>query len=200
MGASFSKTAYDRLPACIRRLEKNAQTVCIHLRLRKAPDKIASEMGLSPDEVQKLEDEVRRTLIATGNYDIVCDPQFVPIGGEGGAEPAADAYDNESMILAKNFVVALRGAMAALPHGERRLLHLFFERHMTAGEILAFLSLADTALDCKPPKTPADVFNLLDKALQKLLGSVSAATPIGRGTLTVKGLKEVLWETGVDAA
>jgi len=201
MDAFFSRTAYDRLPASIRKLDRNAQTVCIHLRLRKPVERIAADMGLPPDEVRRLEDEVRRELIATGNYDILCGPQFVPIGDDG-VDPAAPGYDNEDMILAGAFVAALRGSVAALPPWDRRLLHLFFERRMTAGEMLSFLRVAGIGPESggKTPQTKAEVFYLVEKALQKLLESISAATPIGRGTLTVKGLKEVLREIGVEAA
>ncbi|MBI5178973.1 MAG: hypothetical protein HZA04_06905, partial [Nitrospinae bacterium] len=198
----FSKTAYDRLPAAVRKLERDAQTVCIHLRLRKTTARIAAEMNIAPDEASRLEELVRRTLIATGNYDLIADPQFVQIGEEGAAEPAAGGAGDEDRILAGEFLRALKSSLASLAPGERRILHLFFGLKMTANSILDFQQRSELDIEVggKPVKTPADVFSAVEKALKKLLGALTDETPIGRGTLTVKGLKEVLDQTGVEAA
>jgi DNA-directed RNA polymerase specialized sigma subunit len=195
MAEFFSKTAYDRLPASVRKLDKNAQTVCIHLRLRKTPEAIAGEMKLSPDDASRVIAEVRRTLIASGNYDMIADPVFVPLGGDDGVEPVMVEADMEDKILAGNFLAALKKSFAGLPASERRLLHLFFGRRMTAKEICSFLAASGS----KPSRKESELFPLLDKALKKLLDSLSQSTPIGRGTLTVKGLREILDQTGASS-
>lgn len=202
MAGSFSKTAYDRLPAAVRKLEKDAQTVCIHLRLRKATARIAAEMDIAPDEAARLEELVRRTLIAGGNYDLISNPQFVPIGEEGAAEPVAGGAAAEDRILAGEFLKALKTSLASLAPGERRILHLFFGRKMTANGILDFQQreALDLEVGGKPVKTQTEVFSAVEKSLKKLLGELTDETPIGRGTLTVKGLKEVLDQTGVEVA
>ncbi len=194
MAESFSKTAYDRLPLSVRRLDKKAQTVCIHLRLRKTPETIAGEMNIPPHLAAQLVAEVRRTLIASGNYHMISDPVFVPVGGEEGVEPQSAEPAMEDKILAGKFLAALKKSLAGLPPFERRLLHLFFGRRMTAKEICAFMKISGVN---KAPVRESELFQLLDKAVKKLLGSLTQTTAIGRGTLTVKGLKEVLDETGV---
>ncbi|MBI3794942.1 MAG: hypothetical protein HY280_09490 [Nitrospinae bacterium] len=195
--SSFTKTAYDRLPASVRRLGKNAQTACIHLRLRKSPEAIAEEMGIRHDESALLVSEVRRALISSGNYDMIADPVFVPLDGEDGMEPASNEPAMEDKIMAEKFLSALAKALGELPALDGRLLRLFFEGKMTAKEIAAFLKKAgfDDA-----PKKETDVFQHVDKALKRVLDSVTHATPIGRGTLTVRGLREILSQTGAGEA
>lgn len=198
MAASFSHTAYQRLPAAVRKMAKEAQTVCIYLRLRKSEETIRDEMALPPDEVARLVAEVKRTLIVNGNYDIISDPSFVPLEYADGA--VADGSGMEETVLARNFLRALRDALGSLGRDERRLLHLFFERHMTAAEIAGFLKGTGVRLEHGDTAvtSPAEVFYMIDRAVKKLLDAVAEATPIGRGTLTVKGLKDVLYQTGVD--
>lgn len=192
MAEYFSKTAYERLPASVKKMDVTAQTVCINLRLRKSTETIAVEMGLDPEIASRVVAEVRRTLIASGNYGMISEPEFVDIGGEDGFDLAAGGPDMEDKILAGNFLAALKKTLASLPSAERRLLHLFFGRRMTAKEICSFMAASGS----KPPKKESELFSLLDKALKKLLDSLSQSTPIGRGTLTVKGLREILDQTG----
>ncbi len=198
MAASFSHTAYQRLPVAVRKMTKEAQTVCIYLRLRKSEEAIREEMALPPDEVSRLITEVKRTLIINGNYDIIADPSFVPLEEADGA--AADGPGMEESVMARNFLRALRGALGGLSRDDRRLLHLFFERHMTAVEIAGFLKGTGVQLEHGGAAVtgPAEVFAMLDRAVKNLLDAVAEATPIGRGTLTVKGLKDVLYQTGVE--
>ncbi len=198
MAASFSATAYQRLPVAVRKMPKEAQTVCILLRLRKSGETIAREMALPRDEADRLIGEVTRARILSGNYDMIADPAFVLLDEAGTA--AAEGPGMEERVMARNFLRALQKALGALERDERRLLHLFFERRMTAAEIAAFLKNSGVLIENggAPVTGPADVFALIDAAMRKLLDAVDAATPIGRGTLTVKGLKEVLFQTGVD--
>jgi hypothetical protein len=192
---TFSKTAYDRLPSSVRKLGKDAQTVCIHLRLRKSADTIAKETGIGPDATALLVSEVTRALIASGNYDMIADPVFVPIDEEEGESLRSSGPDMEDKILAGRFMSSLKKALASIPVFERRLLHLFFEARLSAKEIRAFLKASGGG---RAPEKDADVFSQIDKALKMLLDSLSNETNIGRGTLTIKGLKEVLSQTGVE--
>ena len=198
MAAFFSHTAYQRLPVAVRKMAKEAQTVCIYLRLRKSEETICGEMALPPHEVARLIADVKRKLIVSGNYDIIADPSFVPLEEADGA--AADGPGMEESVMARGFLRALRDALGTLARDERRLLHLFFERHMTASEIVGFLKGTGVRLESGETAVtgPAEVFYMIDRALKKLLDAVAEATPIGRGTLTVKGLKEVLYQAGVD--
>jgi len=201
----FSKTAYDRLPSAVRKLPKDAQTVCIFLRLRKTAPQISSATGLCLSETERLIKEVKRSLIVSGNYGMIADPVFVSIDTpqeEGMALETPSTSDNpEDSILLKNFLSVLRESVGTLSAAERRLLHLFFERRMTGGEIAGFC--AQTGLGLSPdggenPDTESEVFRAVDKAVKKLLSRMSENTPIGRGTLTVKSLKEILAHTGVE--
>lgn len=198
MAASFSHTAYQRLPVAIRKMAKEAQTVCIYLRLRKSEETIRDEMALPSDEVARLIAEVKRTLIVNGNYDIIADPSFVPLEEADGA--VVDGASMEESVMARNFLRALRDALGSLSRDERRLLHLFFERHMTAAEIAGFLKGTGVRLGNGVAMVTGstDIFSMIDRAVKNLLGALAETTPIGRGTLTVKGLKEVLYQTGVE--
>ena len=198
MAAFFSHTAYQRLPVAVRKMAKEAQTVCIYLRMRKTEETIREEMALPPDEVSRLVAEVKRTLIVNGNYDIIADPSFVPLEEADGA--VADGPGMEESVMARNFLRALRDALGSLTRNERRLLHLFFERRMTVAEIAGFFRGSGVRLehDGVAVTGSADVLAMLDRTVKKLLDAVAEATPIGRGTLTVKGLKDILHRTGVD--
>ncbi|GMT41890.1 MAG: hypothetical protein IEMM0002_0301 [bacterium] len=218
MAGYFSKTAYNRLPAAVRKLPEPAQTACIFLRLRKTEDKIADEMGLSQHETALLVNEVKRTLMTSGNYDLIADPVFVPFdavgntvgaasgaaaGDGGGYEPAALEESPEDRVLLENFISALKSAISTLAPAEKRILHLFFERQMTGAQILDFYGKCGLTLD--PERKSAtqkqpDVFYFIDKTLKKLVSQMADSTPIGRGTLTVKGLKEILDQTGLKEA
>lgn len=199
MAEFFSKTAYGRLPASARKLPKDAQTVCIYLRLRKTEEQIASEMDISMEETTRLVGEVKRTLISSGNYDMVADPVMVSLDADG-SEPASNETDMESKVLLSRFISALNEALAFLSQNEKRLLHLFFERNMTGAQILDLCGksgfLAEGTV-VRHPKTESDVYYLLEKILKTLLDKIAENTPIGRGTLTVKGLKEIFSLTGV---
>lgn len=200
MAEFFSKTAYTRLPAAVRKLPRNAQTVCIFLRLRKTEEQISREMEISPDETSRLANEVKRTLIVSGNYDMIAGPVFVSLdnfNGEGRTpEPVSGETAMEDSLLLKKFIEALKKGLSLLEQDERRILHLFFERRMTGNEIFDFQNRSGTGHRFKGH---SDVFYFIEKTLGKLLSRVNETTPIGRGTLTVKGLKEILGDTGVPA-
>lgn len=200
MAGFFSKTAYNRLPAVIKKMPKPAQTACILLRLRKTEEQISGEMNIPLDEASGIVKEVKRTLITSGNYDLIADPVFVSLdayGEEGGYEPPASEESPENRILIENFISALKDALSALEPEERRILHLFFERNMTGVQIADFYKQSGHGPTLQ---NPSDVFSLIEKALKKLVARMADATPIGRGTLTVKGLKEVFRQTGLQVA
>lgn len=202
MAGSFSKTAYDRLPAAVRKLSKKAQTVCINLRLRKSAAQIAADTGFPPDETDTLIKEIQRTLIVSGNYDIISDPVFVSLDAvnENGQtiEPAASRDEPENRMMLEQFFAALKNAIKSLSAAERRILHLYFERQMTGSQIQKFIKKGGLSADSGDiPASGSEVYYLLEKSLKKLVAGMADSTPIGRGTLTVKGLKEVLTQTGV---
>lgn len=205
MGEFFSDTAYKRLPVAVRKMPKEAQTTCIFLRLRKTEEQISMDIGLSPEETSRIVNDVKRVLIVSGNYDMVASPTMVSLdaGTADGRpiEPAAVEAGMEDSLLLKNFIQVLKESLKNLTSPERKVLHLFFERRMTGTEILEFFGktglqgfFGDSGL-----KSGSDVFYFIDKALKKLLSKMDESTPIGRGTLTVKGLKEILAHTGVEA-
>ena len=205
MAGSFSKTAYNRLPAAVRKLSKKAQTVCINLRLRKSAARIATDTGMPPDETDRLIKEVQRTLIVSGNYDIISDPVFVSLDAVNenghGIEPAASRDEPENRIMLEQFFAALKNAIKSLSASERRILHLYFERQMTGSQICGFLEKGGLAADSGGvPSSESEVYHLLEKSLKKLIAGMADSTPIGRGTLTVKGLKEILTQTGLQEA
>ena len=202
MAGSFSKTAYDRLPVAVRKLSKDAQTVCINLRLRKSPAQITVDTGMPPDETERLIKEVQRTLIISGNYDIISDPVFVSLDAvdENGhsMEPPASRDELENRMMLGQFLAALKNAIATLPTVEKRILSLYFERQMTGLQVSEFLAKVPlSAQSGGTPVSESDVYYIIEKSLKKLVSSMADSTPIGRGTLTVKGLKEVLTQTGL---
>ena len=202
MAVSFSKTAYNRLPVSVRKLSKDAQTVCINLRLRKSPAQIAADSGFTPDETDRLIKEVQRTLIVSGNYDIISDPLFVSLDAvnENGQtiEPAANRDEPENRLMLEQFMAALKKNILILSVTERRILHLYFERQMTGSQIYEFVKKGGFSADSKEaPASESEVYYLVEKSLKRLVADMADSTPIGRGTLTVKGLKEVLTQTGI---
>jgi DNA-directed RNA polymerase specialized sigma24 family protein len=202
MAGYFSKTAYDRLPASVKKLSKDAQTVCIYLRLRKDSARIALETGRPRDETDRLVKEVQRTLICSGNYDIIADPVFVSLDAlhenGRGMEPAAAPDAPENRLMLEQFLSALKAAISSLATAERRILHLYFERQMTGSQIFEFFRKSRLTMNSDAaPGSESDVYYFIERALKKLLSLMADSTPIGRGTLTVKGLKEVLAQTGV---
>lgn len=205
MAGSFSKTAYNRLPAAVRKLSKKAQTVCINLRLRKSSAQIAADTGMPPDETDRLIKEVQRTLIVSGSYDIISDPVFVSLDAVNengyGIEPAANRDEPENRIMLEQFFAALKIAIKSLSAVERRILHLYFERQMTGSQICGFLEKGGLAAGSGGvPSTESELYYMIEKSLKKLIAGMADSTPIGRGTLTVKGLKEILAQTGVQEA
>ena len=202
MAGSFSKTAYNRLPVSVRKLSKDAQTVCINLRLRKSRAQIAADSGFTPDVTDRLIKEVQRTLIVSGNYDIISDPVFVSLDAvnENGhsVEPAANRDEPENRLMLEQFLAALKKNILILSVTERRILHLYFERQMTGSQISEFIKKGGLSADSgNTPASESEVYYLVEKSLKRLVADMADSTPIGRGTLTVKGLKEVLTQTGV---
>ena len=185
----FSKTAYDRLPASIRELTKEAQTVCVFLRLRKTEEQITSETGFPAEKVSTLADEVRRTLIVDGKYDLVSEPQFTRLGGESGELAAPETIDPEERMVLDEFIEELENAVGAMEESERKILHLYFHERMSVKEIAGFFEKTESG----GRDTLAEIETAVKNLLAKLKGSVS----FGSGGLTVKGLKEILNETGV---
>lgn len=200
MAGSFSKTAYARLPAAVKKLSKEAQTVCIYMRLRKSADQIQRETALPPDRTESLMKEVQRTLICSGSYDIIADPVFVSLDAvdEQGRqmEPAATVEAPENRMMLEEFLTALTASISALEAQEKRILHLYFERQQTGAQIYEFIKQSGLAGQAEPA-SESEVYYLIERSLKKLLSRMADSTPIGRGTLTVKGLKEILSQTGV---
>lgn len=200
MAGSFSKTAYDRLPSSVKKLSKEAQTVCIYMRLRKNADQIQRATELPPAQTDRLIKEVQRTLIVAGSYDIIADPVFVSLDAvdENGRqmEPAATVEEPENRLMLEEFLAALKKAVSSLAVAERRVLHLYFERQQTGAQIYEFIKRSGLAEQASPA-SESEVYYLIERSLKKLLSRMADSTPIGRGTLTVKGLKEILSQTGV---
>lgn len=200
MAGSFSKTAYDRLPAAVKKLSKEAQTVCIYMRLRKSADQIQRATEMPPAQTDRLIKEVQRTLIVAGSYDIIADPVFVSLDAVnengGQMEPAATVEAPENRLMLEDFLTALTKAVSSLAVAERRVLHLYFERQQTGAQIYEFIKQSGLA-EQAAPASESEVYYLIEKSLKKLLSRMADSTPIGRGTLTVKGLKEILSQTGV---
>jgi len=195
MAELYSQTAYARLPSEIRKLSKDAQTACISLRLRKTEEQISKETGIETDRVTELADEVRRTLILNGKYDLISDPVFISLDSAE-VEPASVEHTGpEENILLEKFLKVLGKSIQLLTIAEKQLLHLFFQQRMSAQEIAGFME----KLGAGDNKSEAQVFSDIEKVIRKLLSTIEESTPLGRGTLTVKGLKEILHETGVKA-
>jgi len=192
MDEFFSNTAYKRLPAQIRKLSKEAQTVAIYLRIRKPSEQIALETGWQLSLVEELSREVKTELVKCGKFDIISDPIMVQY--EGGCwEPTKDEIAPEDKLMLDQFLSALNDAVKTLPKEKRQLLHLAFQQKMSLKDISAFLKKMGDK------KSEPETAKLLENSLQELLLKVDETTPIGRGNLTVSSLKNILSETGATA-
>jgi DNA-directed RNA polymerase specialized sigma subunit len=185
----FSKTAYDRLPASIRSLPKETQTVCVFLRLRKTEEQITCETGFPAEKVSSLADEVRRTLIVDGKYDLVSEPQFTRIDDDRSELAAPETIDPEERMILDKFIDELEVAVSTMEERERKILHLYFHERMSVKEISEFLE--------KTGNGGGRVLAEIETAVKSLLAKLKGSSTFGSGILTVKALKDILNETGV---
>jgi len=195
MAEFFSDTAYSRLPVEVRKLPRDAQTVCVFLRLRKSEEEIARETGFPPAEIARLANDVKRALILSGKYDIISDPVFLSLDELPAPPGERDPVSSEDRLMVREFISALEAAVAELPAPERRLLHLFFQQRMKPAEITEFLTRVGRQK--QSPKSEPEAVKMMENILKKLLDTMDGKTKIGRGTLSIKGLKTIFYETGV---
>ena len=185
----FSRTAYDRLPASIRVLPKEAQTICVFLRLRKTEEQISVETGFPADRVSSLADEVRRTLIVDGKYDLVSEPQFTRLDDDKGELAAIESVDPEERLILDRFIDELEIAISTMEERERKILHLYFHERMRVKDITDFLEKTEVG--------KIDAVAEIETAVKNLLAKLKESLSFGSKGLTIKGLKDILNETGV---
>jgi hypothetical protein len=206
----LSDSAQNRLPAPIRALPTEAQKVFILLRMRRDETAIARQTALPPRRVHELVGMVQNELAAAGTLDLIRDPVFYPLdhprhdGDDDG--PAFDIADGEGrdpadQLALDRFYRGLAAAVGRLPKSERRFLSLWFDKEMTAKEIVSFhRNIGQPVSDRKSiDKTKeSDVFYELEKILKNLFLLVRTHLKEEGDHLTPSVVKAVLNETGID--
>ncbi len=208
MAEFFSDTAYRRLPVAIKNLPDKERDVFIMLRMRRAESFIALRLGISLSLTREMIGRVQETLIKSGALDLIQDPVFYQldhprINNELDSRPfelSSHEMDVADRLELERFYGALEKSIGQLSKRSRRLLSLWYNKEMTAKEILNFYKkLGVCAREGKPIEqtTVQDIFYALEKIIQNLLEIVRTNLKQDGIELTRPALKTILSETGV---
>ncbi|VAX20262.1 hypothetical protein MNBD_NITROSPINAE04-2703 [hydrothermal vent metagenome] len=208
MAEFFSDTAYKRLPTAIKDMPEQERDVFIMLRMRRAESFIALRLGISLSLTREMVGRVQETLIKSGSLDLIQDPVFYQldhprIDNELDSRPlelSSREMDVADRLELERFYGALGKSIGQLPKRSRRLLSLWYNKEMTAKEILNFYKkLGVCVKEGKPigQTTVQDIFYVLEKNIQNLLEIVRTNLKQDGIELTRPALKAILNETGV---
>ncbi len=208
MAEYFSQSAYKRLPAAIQGLPEKEKAAFIFLRMKRNDAFIAKELDVSLTEAKGIILNVQETLIKSGTLDLIKDPVFYQIdhpketdSGDGRSfELPAHDMDMVDQITLDHFYKAIGDSLNELPKPNRRLMSLWFNKEMTAKDILSFYKKLGLPITDRKPigkTTEQDVFYALEKNIKKLLEIVRTHLDQEGEELTPSALKAILNETGV---
>ncbi|MDH4184466.1 MAG: hypothetical protein OEV92_09610 [Nitrospinota bacterium] len=208
MAGFISSTSIKRLPVAIQSLPDNERTAFVMLRMRRDRAFIARELNLGLEEAGAIIKNVQDALVKMGAIDLIQNPVFfqidhAPEGEEGRGrafELSRDEMDMADQLELDNFFRILRLSLEQLPKQNRRLLSLWFNKEMSAKDILNFYKrLGLSITETKPVEecVEQDVFYALEKNIKKLLGIVRTNLKHEEVALTPSSLKAILSETGV---
>ncbi|MBF0170541.1 MAG: hypothetical protein HQK87_05565 [Nitrospinae bacterium] len=204
----LSDSAVNRLPVAIRALGVDEQKVFVLMRMRRDEAAIVRQTGLGFNRVHQIVQTIQNALASAGTLDLIRDPVFFPLdhprdaGDDEGPryELPGEEQDPADRIALDRFYRGLAAGLASLPKGERRMLELWFNKEMTAREIIQFyknigndLPFGKAPGDCKE----SDIFTSLEKIVRNLLAAVRSNLKEEGASLTPSVLKAILNETGV---
>ncbi len=203
----LSPSAKKRLPTAIKNLPETEQAVFVFLRLRRDEAFISRELEISLGVAHNAIKNVQDALVKSGALDLIQDPVFYPIdfspdgnGAGGGLELESGDMPAESQIALESFYRLLEESLEKMPKNGRRLLGLWFNKEMTAKDILRFYSnLGLSAVSGKPVSgtTQEDVFYEIEKNIRKLANIVRSNSNEKEMEITPSALRSILEETGV---
>ena len=208
MNSFLSDSAKRRLPSAIQKLPEKEQAVFVFLRMRKDEHHIARELGVPFSEVPDLITAVQSALASTGALDLISDPVFYPIGhpthpGDDDQRPlelSSNDIDIADRVALDQFYDILKKSIAQMPQEGRRLLGLWFNKGMSAKDILLFYNNIGSDISNNKSindSTAQDVFYAVEKNIRILLDLVRNNMGEKENELTPALLKEVLKETGL---
>ena len=208
MAEFFSQSAYKRLPVAIQGLSEQERAAFIFLRMKRNDAFIAKELGITISEAKGIILNVQETLIKSGTLDLIKDPVFYQIDhpkendqGDGRTfELPAQNMDIVDQISLDQFYRAIGESLDQLPKQSRRLMSLWFNKEMTAKDILSFYKKLGLPISDRKPigeTSEQDVFYALEKNIKKLLEIVRTHLNQEGEELTHSALKTILNETGV---
>ncbi|VAX16704.1 hypothetical protein MNBD_NITROSPINAE01-525 [hydrothermal vent metagenome] len=203
----LSPSAKKRLPVAIKNLPETERAVFVFLRLRRDETFIARELKVSLETAHNAIKNVQDALVKSGALDLIQDPVFYPIdapqdgNGAGiGFELESGDMPAESQIALERFYRVLAESLEKISKNGRRLLGLWFNKEMTAKDILRFYSnLGLPILSGKPisETTQKDVFHEIEKNIRKLADIVRSNYNEKETAITPLALRSILEETGV---
>ena len=208
MAEFFSDTAYKRLPTAIKNLPENERDVFILLRMRRPESFIAAQLGISLDLTREIVGNVQETLIKSGSLDLIQNPVFYQLDhprndGDLDSRPfelPGHEMDVADQLELENFYKVLGKSISQLPKQSKRLLDLWYNKEMSAKDILSFYKkLGVPVKEGKPigETTAQDIFYALEKNIKNLLEIVRTNLKQDGVELTRSALKSILNETGV---
>ncbi len=204
----LSDSALNRLPVAIKALGEDEQKVFVLMRMRRDEAAIVRQTGLGFNRVHEIIQTIQNALATSGTLDLIRDPVFFPLdhprdaGDDEGPRyelPGAEE-DPADRIALDRFYRGLVAGLDSLPKDERRLLELWFNKEMTAREIIHFYR--NLGVDLPYGKNPAtckesDIFTSLEKIVRNLTAAVRSHLKEEGAALTPPVLKAILNETGV---
>lgn len=203
----LSPSAKKRLPTAIKNLPEREQSVFVFLRMRRDDIFISRELEISFTDARNAIKNVQDALVKSGALDLIQDPVFYPIDpplqGDGTGnyfEPVSQEMSTESKLALEQFYGALSESLEEMPKNGRRLLGLWFNKEMTAKNILNFYkNLGLTISNGKDisKTTQKDVFYEIEKNIRKLTDIVRSNLDEKEMVITPVALRSILDETGV---
>lgn len=208
MAEFFSDTAYKRLPTAIKNLPENERDVFILLRMRRPESLIAAQLGISLELTREIVGNVQETLIKSGSLDLIQNPVFYQLDhprsdGDLDSRPfelPGHEMDVADQLELENFYKVLEKSISQLPKRSKRLLDLWYNKEMSAKDILSFYNKLGVSLKEGKPigeTTAQDIFYALEKNIKNLLEIVRTNLKQDGVELTRSALKAILNETGV---
>ena len=181
MEGPISKSAMERFPSAVKKLNKTCQRTYIHLRLRKSEYEIANQLGITLDEAREKIDVVRNTLSRAGQIDLIEDPQFVPMLSDDhdmqDLSIASKEIEIDKRLIIKEFFSSLKKTVHELPEHQSTILKLRYKHQMTARDILGFAHKTGTNLFPDKPISDVkeqDIFYALNNSLKTILTKLKA--------------------------
>ncbi len=127
------------LPRVLHRCSEETQKAFVLLQLRQPEQQIAEELQLASEDLQEIKNEIGRQLLQTGGReDLLPRPHEIELSGELMEILALPTeLDEEMQMLLRKVVARFSKSLAQLSLKERQLLRLFYNKDLSAQQILA---------------------------------------------------------------